>query len=268
MTIGTLFIPAFESKAMGYCIKAALPFMDRFDAKLVISHVKERYPIGHAAEYYWHESAIKEFNEGRDRRAQEIRTTIDKAIGSREFHWEEIEGDEEVSYGELGRNADLIIAPSPQISDRRDTDHLIGNILTSSGRPVLILPENTNYHTPKSIVVGWNGSVEAARAISVAHPFLQAAESVTIIWVGEPYSTALYPQRVADALKRLGINAKAEVVKKNESTLDCLHEKAKKIGADTLLLGGYSHNRLRERIFGGVTQRVINTPPMPCILVH
>ncbi|MEM1102487.1 MAG: universal stress protein [Pseudomonadota bacterium] len=268
MAIGAVLVPAFDVKGVGHAVKAALPFVDAFGAQLIVAHVRERYPSGYVAEYYWHTSVVNEFEDGRKRRAEDIKTAAVEAIGSRESSWIEPEGSEETTYGVVARTADVIVAPPPGVCDTTYAESLLQSILVGSGRPVFIAPEGAAPAITKSYLVGWNGSVEAGRAIAVARPLLEAAEKVTIVSVGDVEGAAADAAGVADALAKSGVNAVGLNAEKRGSVTETLQAVAGDFGADALLLGGYSHSRLRERVLGGVTRRVIEKPPMPVILVH
>src|SRR5207248_2461906 len=97
---------------------------------------------------------------------------------------------------------------------------------------------------------------EAARAVAAAMPFLAAAKRVVILTVaedndGDPGDTA----RLVVALRRHDVAAEAHHIEAGRgSAADMLLGTASEIGAGLLIMGGYGHSRLRELVFGGVTE--------------
>lgn len=268
MGVGAVLIPAFDLKGAQAAAKAALPFAERFSAQLQVLHVRERYPADHVAEYYWHENVVSQFKEGVKRRAEEIRAAVMTVLDGRDADWMELEGDEFSAYGTRARAADLVVAPSIAFCARSNAGRIIENLVLQCGRPVFFPGEDAAAKTPESYLVGWNGSLEATRAIAIARPLLEAAADVFVVSVGDLGDGVPDAGAVAAGLSRAGINAQGRAVENRGSVTETLRQEAKTSGADTLLLGGYSHARLLERVLGGVTQSVIRKPPLPSILVH
>jgi nucleotide-binding universal stress UspA family protein len=124
----------------------------------------------------------------------------------------------------------------------------------------------------RHVVVAWNGSRESARAVAEALPYLQQAERVTVIVVIEgrdiEYEAVLGTEAVAH-LSHHGIDARLLHVKNERGDVgDTLLDEAQRLQADLVVLGGYSHSRLRERLLGGVTYRLLHQAPLPLLMAH
>lgn len=147
----------------------------------------------------------------------------------------------------------------------------LGQIVEGSGRPIIIIPEKANYD-PKfdTVSIGWDGSRESTRAVFDAIPLLRTYAQCALISVNvDPADTDAARQsatRMIETLGRHGIDASFKNLKAHGRDIKAL----RKVGeeSDLMVLGAYSHTRLRERIFGGVTSSILNHPPCPVLLSH
>jgi nucleotide-binding universal stress UspA family protein len=174
------------------------------------------------------------------------------------------------------RHADLVIL------GQVDPDHppppagrqLVESILMTSGRPVLVIPYVGRFETfSTKIIVGWNNSREAARAVNDAIPLLAKAASVTILEVNpigrEPATDDVTSADITRHLARHGINAEtARTVMTSISASDALLSYAADLSAEMLVVGGYGHSRLRELILGGVTRELLRHMTLPVLMSH
>jgi nucleotide-binding universal stress UspA family protein len=175
---------------------------------------------------------------------------------------------------EAGAGADLILVS--QIAGDSESEieaGLVERVVMESGRPVLIIPQAGSYKTPKSIVVGCNDTREAARAAFDAVPLLKAAKDVRVVWV-DPYKRRqsageLPGAEMATVLARHGVKAVAEGLESNGLNAgEALLRLANDRGADLLVMGAYAHSRLRQYIFGGATQYVMEHAKIPVLMSH
>jgi nucleotide-binding universal stress UspA family protein len=174
------------------------------------------------------------------------------------------------------RYADLIILSQadPNHPPPAPGRHLVEDILLTSGRPTLVIPYVSSFETIGTrILVAWNNSREAARAVHDALPLLAKAASVTIMAVSpgrrEPAADEANTGDLIDHLARHGISAKAErTVAAGKSIPDVLLSYAADLNADLLVAGGYGHSRLRERILGGITQTLLQHLTVPVLMSH
>lgn len=145
-------------------------------------------------------------------------------------------------------------------------------VAMNSPSPVLVLPHGGT-HTPafERVLVAWNASPEAARAVRLALPLLVRAREVEVVLFDEESSIARSPRDATDMahfLSRHGVNvdvhrhhARAEV----GSALLVLAENRK---ADLVVMGCYGHSRYREILLGGVSRTVLRRVPVPVLLAH
>jgi nucleotide-binding universal stress UspA family protein len=169
------------------------------------------------------------------------------------------------------RTADTFVALRP--NGAMDPERLIEGVLFESGRHLYLFPETER---PKiqfdRVLVAWNGSREAARAVAEGMPFLQSAKEVTVTVVSDRRATeedALAGARVINYLKHHDVDAKLRHVRNRNSDVGTtLIGEAKRTKANLIVMGGYGHIRLREWLLGGVTYNLLHEAPLPILVAH
>ena len=165
------------------------------------------------------------------------------------------------------RSFDLAIVPDYGTASRR----LAELVILEAGTPCLILPERMSAWAPfQRVMVGWNGSRQARRALDAALPILRAAKEVRLVTVGAGSLPATELDRdwgILAHLRRHGVAAdlhqiRNAAIEPEKALLD--HTKA--FGADLVVMGAYGHARTAEIMFGGVTRSFLNGCPLPLLL--
>ena len=187
--------------------------------------------------------------------------------------WLDITGREEEAIAWRGRLADLVIMGRP--ADGLDPAALLNlnAALMESGKPLLLTPPTPPAALGRRVAIAWNGSAEAGRAVAAALPLLRRAEAVTILTATESgaQSAPLAPppaSELASYLSWHGIAATTQVVPAGANAGVVLLEQCAGLGADLLVMGAYTHSRLRQLILGGVTRHVLGHAPIPLFLCH
>jgi nucleotide-binding universal stress UspA family protein len=155
------------------------------------------------------------------------------------------------------RASDLFIATRPY-GDPADDLNVEVAVLLGSGRGCLFVPPKGKGSAGfGSIVVAWDGSREAARAVSEAMPFLRRAVQVVVVTVSEE-KDGFRQIDIARHLSRHGISVTLNNLDNGpEGVGAALLAETKRLGADLLVMGGYGHSRLREWVLGGATRHVL-----------
>lgn len=173
------------------------------------------------------------------------------------------------------RHADLCIVgqPDPE-EDGVDQALLVEAAFMYSGRPALIVPYiGVRAVPPETVICCWDGSREAARAINDAVPFLEKARRVLVTVVDpEKLGGRVGPIAGADMAAHLAHHGIEVEVKDLESggldVADVILSHAADEVADMLVMGGYGHSRLREIVFGGTTQHILEHMTVPVLMSH
>jgi nucleotide-binding universal stress UspA family protein len=182
--------------------------------------------------------------------------------------WHEESGYAPVLVARRARFFDLaVLGRSERVIDRPHTD-TVEQTLVHSGRPVLLAPAKPPAMLGQTVAVGWNGSPEAVHVIAATLAVLRAAETVTIITVGDEHSES--PVALLDYLAWHGIAAKHRQVLTvaGVGPGEQLLAEARDQGADLLVMGGYGHRPWRELLFGGATRQVVGASLLPVLLAH
>lgn len=163
------------------------------------------------------------------------------------------------------RGADITIMLQPRGGrDAALRRAIFESVLYESGRPVLLMPPGWNGLTlGKSILIAWDGSREATRAVAEAHAILAAAERISVFEVEVGLSRGLPAAELVARLRRLGLQCHHRSEQGSRFEVDSLLlREAEAIGADLIVMGGYGHARLQEMLFGGVTRSMVRTSPV------
>jgi len=190
--------------------------------------------------------------------------------------WRYAQGDPSEIAALHGRYVDLIVV------GQRDPDYVQaplfqpspGEVALAVGRPMLVVPYAGKWNKIGSrVLIGWDASREATRAVNDALPFLVAAETVTVLAV-DPVQG---PQGHGDTpggdialhLARHGVKATIKsTVSAGIGVGNALLSRVSDIGADLLVMGAYGHSRDRELLFGGATRTVLNSMTVPVLMAH
>lgn len=175
---------------------------------------------------------------------------------------------------ELARPRDLVIAAQPPSEEEPDEEaDFADRLVMETGRPVLFVPREgqRDIHF-NHIVVGWNDTREATRALHDSMPLLWRAKRVEIVWVDPPEQHNGNHDPLADmveALKRHGVPAQAvRLASGGRKPGQVLLTHAQDGGADLLVSGAWGHSRLREYVFGGATHRLLKDMTLPVFMAH
>ncbi|MGC2855746.1 universal stress protein [Novispirillum sp. DQ9] len=180
----------------------------------------------------------------------------------------EEQGAEDDKVALRGRMADLIVVGRPRGDAEPALQATLNAALMDSGRPVLVAPRAPVSGIATSCAIAWNGSAEAARAVAAALPFLIKAGSVTILVAEEAEGTPS-AQDLETHLAWHGISAEIRRVVPSGGTVGAaLLKAAGDAGADLLIMGAYTHSRLRQLILGGVTRHILDHAQIPVLLSH
>jgi len=175
-------------------------------------------------------------------------------------------------FGRIARRFDIAVVGQARQEQGASEELTIEGALFGSGRPLIVVP-----HTHKQglkldrIIICWDGSRPAARAIADSLPFLQRAKSINIVVVtGErDKSGEITGTNMRRHLARHGITVEIKhITRGGAGVQNAILTHASETGADFMVLGGYGHSRLREFILGGLTRSILRSMTVPVLMSH
>jgi nucleotide-binding universal stress UspA family protein len=286
MPIKTILLPVGEKDRDDALLDAALSAAKRFNAHLDVLHIEPdaesllpyatiglsqnmRESVRTAA-MQQHSEATKALQQAVDKAC--VRNGVSMA-GRGEYpektsaDWLVETGSQTELVAQFGRLADLIIVPRPtRVSPPPRT---VDAALRETGRPVLMLPPGPVESIGDRVVIGWNGSKEAAQAVAAARPVLREADAVTVLTTEKRQKRRPNGDDLLAYLSCHGISASLSIMDTRTRTVpEALLANARELDADLLVLGGYSRHRLREVIMGGVTRHLLAESDIPIFMVH
>ncbi len=180
--------------------------------------------------------------------------------------------DAPATLADIARRFDLCVLAQPQPDDTTLGGQFIEAVLFESGRPILIVPYiQTAGLKLDRVMVGWDGSRSATRAVGDAMPLLAKAKIVEVVMVsGEAAKSDELPGAdIALHLARHGIKVEVERIASSEvDPANAILSRAADTSADLLVMGGYGHSRMREFILGGVTRAILGSMTVPTFMSH
>ncbi len=177
-------------------------------------------------------------------------------------------GSQSAWVAQYGRFADLVVMG--RASAEEGGAETLEAALMDTGKPLLIAPAAAPATLGRRVVIAWKDTPEAARAVSCALPFIGRAEQVTIITVldeGEAKDASAASLRRALRWHNPAVELRL-LPRGSASPVELLHREAMARGADLLVMGGYSHSRLREVVFGGFTRSTLGDAAIPVLMAH
>lgn len=176
--------------------------------------------------------------------------------------------------GMNARHADLVIVPAPGEDNAQAYDDMLEGVLMGGGRPVLVVPRDWKKETVGArVVIGWDASREATRALHDALLILPEGADVLLVTVdAQPGDTGYGGGPGWDIgahLSRHGL--KVEVRNEDSagrSAARALADAAMAYDADLMVMGGYRHSRLRQTFVPGVTRSLLRDVKIPLLLSH
>jgi len=299
MTMKMILVPIPDAAVNTVAIEIALMM-----AKAVAGHVEGLYietpaPItprttplaGYEATSYAHvpagaQLAEEEFAraaQARERAAEQARAEFQRVCAAHgvpvcapdasgpvpSASWRQVQGSYASAVTTRAPAYDVMVVPNP--STTTPAREIAEHTLLETGRPVLLSPARPEPDPSSSAMIAWSPSLQAWRAVTAAVPLLAKARRVEIVSVGQ--DEAAFAESRAEVIRYLGwhgITATARQVKPvSRSIGDALLHEAGEAGIGMLVMGAYSHSRVRELLLGGVTRHVLSHVAVtPVFMAH
>ncbi len=170
------------------------------------------------------------------------------------------------------RCADLFVLDSPLGERAAHASEVFEAVLFGGGRAVYVVPPaGKPPDAIRRVLVAWRDTRESARAMAEALPFVARATRTAIVAVdaehGEPPQSR--PTDVARHLRRHGTPVELFRDESRERSIaDVVLDRAIKMSADLIVMGGYGHSRAREWVLGGATREMLAQSDFPILMAH
>ena len=266
-------------------LRHAAVLAHRFNAHIDVTHVRaapsDMIPFGVAVPDYLKRQILDSAHSQSD--AEEEKLKGELHILARELNLKETDIPDgnlpSVSFTEetgrqvdvishLGRLADIIAIAQPDKARNLGANTLKAAIF-SSGRPVMMCPDQPAPKTiGASVAIGWNGSIEASRAMRMSMPLIRAAETVRILSTGSHEHPSVSAAELQRHLSSHGVNSEIVTIPDHGIIGERLLEAARETGTDLLVMGAYHDGYARQGIFGGNAQSVVDQSRLPVIMAH
>ena len=193
-----------------------------------------------------------------------------------DFSWREVDGLASVVVPQHARYADLCMVGRSELPNSASAGYTFSEqLLFVTGRPVLFVPAVGSFATlGRHVVVAWNSSRAAARAVSDALALIERAERVTVLSINPADFLDRHGapplQHMVEHLRCHNAAVEAVAVKNvpTGSIGDALQAEAGRLGADLIVAGAFGHPKLWEKLLGGVTHDLLARMSLPLMMSH
>lgn len=183
----------------------------------------------------------------------------------------------QLSYGQLvdtfvaqARVHDIAVLNAQRASVDADRG-LIEALLFDSGRPLIVVPPAWDSFKHRRVLIAWDASARAARAVNDAMPILRSAEAVEVVAIATEKQLAktVPGAEIAPHLARHGVHVNVKDLVVQEGGIEAtLREQASLFGADLLVMGAFNHSLMQEWVLGGVTQSLLKDSSIPLLMSY
>jgi nucleotide-binding universal stress UspA family protein len=280
MTIRDLLVQIDQTQAAQHRLEAGLKLAERFGAHLTALYLAAEPFMRSASGYHLPADVVREHLRHTEAEAEAVFAAARQAAEQRGV---ELETRLETGpldrlpaiLARIARNTDLIVVGEPNPAESgTDETTLVEAAFMDTGRPALVVPYmGAKTLPPARVLVAWDGSREASRAVHDALPLLRLAEEVVVLIVdAAKLGPRFGPQPGAGVLAHLRRHEVAAQVKAVESggaaIAGLILLQAADENADLVVMGGYGHSRLREMILGGATRHMLERMSVPVLFAH
>ena len=209
----------------------------------------------------------------------QLKGRIQAELSKEDVSWDYSQTTGDVPSQLIGRAAlaDLIVTSrQPKRTDfQGSTIGMLGDLLHRSRTPLFVASDDGKVPDPTgSVLIAWNGSFEAANAVRSAIGLLKLASDVRILRIDEQKDEAFPSTALLEYLSRHGIHAELSLATAHPDAMDAdflsahLNSEAERMKAAYIVMGGYSHSRVSEYMFGGLTRSMLAASSMPLFIAH
>jgi nucleotide-binding universal stress UspA family protein len=275
MSIRKIELPMFGSHNIDHLLASACGLAKNFGAELDICFI--RFPANDAAMYgagygFVSTDLAEQIEQEGEKAASDAERRYQKWCESNKghptIHWSSQEGRASRIIAQRGCLSDLILLPRPAAIEG-SIDESFEAAVFGAGKLALVMDADLPQTLLDHVLIAWNGSPEAAHAVAQALPFLAKAGKVSIFSTGESDGEAVDADGLVRYLELHGVFARRAtempaglpVHKALEQVIACDH-------VSLVVMGAYTHSRVRQMLFGGVTQHMLSNSKTPVLFAH
>lgn len=275
MSIKHILVHADASQSFRKRIDLAFGLADRFDAGVEALFARRPPYLPAAIDGVVSPQLIQAQSEQTKAVEVAARAAFDEAATGRKAAWRALDGLDSVVVSAGARLADLVVMgqPDPDSAEAATEYTAPAEVVMHGGRPVLVVPYAGTFGAGlEHVLVAWNDSREATRALADAMPFLRTARSVTVMMVDPPETQSpqdVGSKQVCEYLARHGVKAEARDAHNPDLEAgDVILSRAADLSADLIVMGAYGHTRFRELILGGATHTLMRHMTVPVLMAR
>lgn len=292
MSFASLLAVVDGGDASSATMRAAVALGQRFEAYVEALHVRldpeSSIPlVGEGMSAAMVEQVSTDLRQSAESHAKAARAAAEEACRAVDAHlgaangaaeagkfacaWREVVGREDAVVADCALLFDLVLCGRPDDAQEGAYAPALEAAMFEAGRAVLVLPPGFEGSVGKTVLIGWAGTRECARAVTAALPLLASAESVVLVALAEEdeeLAGAKSPKAAAAWLGLHGIDVRARTLPLEDGAGEALMTAAGQADADLLVMGAYGHSRLREFVLGGATRAVLTHCALPVLMAH
>ena len=279
MSIKNILVYVDDSEQVDDRLDVAVGLARTHEAHLAaIYAIPEPYIPSYVGGGYMPAELIESQAERAHERAAEARTRLEERMNRLgiEAEWRQTEGYAAEVVSLNAKYADLTVVGQANPDDPQNYPNpgLPAEVALSAGRPVLVVPYvGAGHEVGKNVLVAWNGSREATRAVNDALPILKCADKVTVLAVnprkGDSDHGDVPSADISLHLARHGVKVEAsQTVTDAIDVGGILLSRISDLGADLVVMGAYGHSRMRELMMGGATRDLLRYMTVPVLMSH
>ncbi|MGE0032083.1 MAG: universal stress protein [Steroidobacteraceae bacterium] len=258
-----ILVPVADRPECVFALEAAFQLATRHEANVVGCHVRP-----HRADNARLNSVAARALFGGSAKEAGFRISKRSGAGGTSLAiWHEMLGTPDRILAICGPVADLAVLSRPKPKGAGTAREFLLATLFNSARPLLVLPQRRIGRLGTRILIAWNQRPEAALAVTAALPLLQKAAQITIVICGPEDRPGPKTTHLRDYLAHWGVRAEHVRTRGRDVDGEIAHS-YQEMNADLLVMGAYSRHRMRERIFGGVTETMLFRSNLPVLMYH
>ena len=257
------------SARMSYAVDLALSF----DARLAGMYARRMLTVPSYAAVHIPAPVLADYEAISDGLASDAKAAFEQLTGREGLssEWRLLDGFVPDAIARAAHCTDLVVLPQTgdNEADLNETYSTDSSLLRAAA-PVLIVPYAGHFTVPAAhVVIAWNNSREAGRAVREALPLLHKASKITVLSITEPDREELTGADLGAYLAHHNLQVELKQIPAGEvSTSDALLSSVADNAGDLLVMGGYGRSRLMETVLGGATRGILAHMTVPVLMSH